>query len=234
MGEVEVQDHSAAFYKIRYSGWGHVYHRDLVYDLMEGAHGKVLDAGCGPGFVSALYPHSDITGIDLSQGMLKDHPGKHYLMSVCNLPPHWDAQYDFVLCRSLLHHLPDHKSGLKEMARVLKPGGRIAFLETNKSVLATLIRQRTQHGGRFSEYHHSFKDTELIRDIRAHFVIDEVKYVGFLAYPLWGFRDLIDFQRYLPGKSFLYYATQAIDEGLSHVPLVRKLSWAIMVRGHRA
>lgn len=231
--EVEVQDHSSAYYEVRYSGYGRRYHQDLITHLMAEAENKTLDAGCGTGFVSALYPSLDITGIDISEGMLAKHQG-HWLKMDAMEMSFADQSFDFILCRSLLHHLPDHRKGLGEMRRVLKPGGKITFLETNKSVLATLIRKLTQHGDRFSEYHHSFQDTELIQDIGSYFMIDAIHYVGFLAYPLFGFPDIINFQPLIPFKSITYPLCMKLDTLLGDTPWLKRLSWALCLHAHKA
>ena len=227
-----IQDYSSLYYKIRYSGYGLKYHTFLIEKLMKGMTGRGLDCGCGVGLVSKLYPNIDITGIDISDGMLASNNGKWVKMDAqaMTFERRW---FDFILCRSLLHHLPDHQQGLSEMRRVLKPGGKVAFLETNQSWLATQVRQRTQHGDRFSAFHRSFKDTELIRDIERYFVVDEVRYEGFLQYPIYGFPDILDIAKYVPLNRFVYPLTGMVDSWLSQVPMLRRLSWALLIRAHK-
>ena len=41
--------------------------------------------------------------------------------------PFADASFDIVFCRSVLHHLDGHERTMREMARVLKPGGKMLF-----------------------------------------------------------------------------------------------------------
>lgn len=236
--EVEVQDHSAQYYTIRYSGYGRRYHEWLVDWLMREMppDGGILDVGCGTGFVSECYwpKNYNITGIDLSPGMLhENYWPQQFLGDVCAMT-FLDNYFDGVICRSLLHHLHNHRKGLSEMHRVLKPGGKVAFLETNKSVIATLVRRFTQHGDRFSQYHHSFKDTELLADISEWFTITDVQYLGFLCYPLFGFRDILDFSRIIPLKRFIYPLAQGVDTCLSQVPILNRLSWAIGIHAHKS
>ena len=232
LDESAVQDHSAAYYDQRYTGWGRRYHTRLVQYLLRDASGYVLDAGCGTGFASQVRPDLNMLGIDISHGMLAKHPGQNQWMDVQQMTfeRRW---FDFILCRSLLHHLPDHQQGLSEMRRVLKPGGKVAFLETNQSWLATQVRKRTQHGDRFSAFHRSFKDTELIRDIERYFVVDEVRYEGFLQYPIYGFPDILDIAKYVPLNRFVYPLTGMVDSWLSQVPMLRRLSWALLIRAHK-
>ena len=145
-----------------------------------------------------------------------------------------DESFDFILCRSLLHHLPNHRDALQEMFRALKPDGHIAFWETNAGRLAQWVRARTQHGDRFTEYHHAFSAKELVADISEWFSVDEVQHQGFIGYPLFGFPDILDLQRWIPGKRWVFPATMAVDRWLGRVPLVQQMSWALGIRAHKA
>ena len=225
MSELEVQDHVADYYvEKRYKGYGFKYHSKVISELMEGVHGKILDCGCGCGFVSDLYPELDIVGIDISPGMLKHHKGKHLLASADNIP-FGDNHFDSVVCRSVLHHLPETEKALREIKRVLKPGGTLVCWETNKSWLAELVRRRTQHGDHFSEYHHSFDNLPEL--ISHHFRDMVVKYQGFIAYPLYGFPDILPLYRY---TWFLFRPLMVLDSLLSRIPFIRRLGFAVMIR----
>ena len=234
MGELEVQDYSSSYYEKRYSGYGKRYHQETIQWLTENLSGMVLDAGCGNGFVSECRPDLNIVGIDLSKGMLKHYRGLVcHVMDVCNMSIRWNKEFNGIICRSLLHHLPLHDKALSEMYRVLRLGGNISFWETNKSAIATRIRSKTQHGDRFSNYHHSFKASELISSISKWFEIDEVRYMGFLQYPLYGFPDIIDFSRYIPFNSAIYIATREIDRIISNIPILNRTSWSIGIKAHK-
>jgi SAM-dependent methyltransferase len=140
--------------------------------------------------------------------------------------PFPDGQFDFVLCRALLHHLENPSVGLKEMYRVLKPGGTFSCWDPNAATLATTFRKMFQKTERFSHLHHSFKDEELFKMIEdAGFQITEKRYIGFLAYPLCGFPDIKDFK--IPlwfGRNLI-----SIDDLISKTPL-KKLAWSLMIR----
>lgn len=225
MSEIEVQDHVADYYvEKRYKGLGLEYHKRIITEMMEGINGKILDVGCGVGVVNDLYPDYDITGIDCSPGMLRHHKGKHILASA-NEIPFPDGSFDSVVCRSVLHHLPDPKIALAEIKRVLKPGGKFVCWETNKSWIATVVRRLTQHGDHFSEYHTAFSDLPSL--VRKYFCGVEVKYQGYIGYPLYGFPDILDIGRHIPSA---FNAWMRVDEMLSHSPL-KKLGFAVMIKG---
>ena len=228
-----VQDYVSRFYKERYSGTGFLYHSRIVTQMLDGIKfrdgrysDKVLDVGCGTGFVSNLYPNFDITGIDISDGMLAQNP-HIWKKAAAEDIPFKDDTFDFVLCRSLLHHLEDPTIGLKEMVRVLKPGGKWVCWDPNAAFLATLFRKLFQKTERFSHLHHSFTDKELFSMIEsAGLRITEKKYIGFLAYPLIGFPDIKNFN--IPiglGRKLI-----TLDDLISRTPL-KKMAWSLMARG---
>lgn len=226
--EQEVQDHVSDYYAdIRYQGYGLKYHTHVIQGLMDGSSGKILDVGCGTGIIRDLYPENDITGIDISPGMLKYHKGKFVQGSADNMPFD-NNSFDFIVCRSLLHHLPDAEAGLIEMKRVLRPGGKIVMWETNKSWLAEAIRKRTQHGDHFSEFHTSFSDLPAL--VSEYFSVQGIKFEGFLAYGLWGFPDIVNFSRFIP--HCLYKASIQLDEILSHT-LLKKLAFAVRIKARK-
>jgi hypothetical protein len=57
--------------------------------------------------------------------------------------------------------------------------------------------------------------------------------MGYIAYPMVGFPDLIDFGRWLP-LNLLSPALLAMDRALSKVPGLRCLGWGLIVKARRA
>jgi len=227
-----VQDYVSLWYKVRYSGTGFLYHSRIVTDMLsdikfkDGRYSdKVLDLGCGTGFVSQLYPSFDITGIDISDGMLALNPHKWVKGSAENIPfP--DNHFDFVVCRSLLHHLEDPIIGLKEAFRVLKPGGKFVCWDPNKAFFATLFRKIFQRTERFSHLHHSFTSDMLFRMIEdVGFKITEKRYIGFLAYPLLGFPDIKNFN--IP----VWIGRKLIElDNLIGKTFLKQMAWSLLVK----
>ena len=189
---------------------------------------KVLDVGCGTGLISQLYPNFDITGIDISDGMLSNNPHK-WIKAPAEELPFPDNTFDYVVCRSLLHHLDDPLEGLIEMYRVLKSGGKWVCWDPNHGVIYGIIRHIFQHTDRFSHLHRSFKDDDLFAMIEeAGFKITEKRYIGYLAYPLLGFPDIVQFPISIGFGKFLIW----LDEQISKTPL-KKLSWSLMVKAEK-
>lgn len=220
--EISVQNRVADYYvNSRYTGYSLQYHTSIIEKMMEGAHGRILDVGCGTGLISLLYPELDITGIDVSPGMLRHHKGKHILASVEKMPFR-NNHFDFVVCRSVLHHLPDIRAGLREIRRVLKPGGKLVCWETNKGWLAHIVRSVTQHGDHFSEYH---AKEGVLAPIRDYFNVSNVKFGGFLGYLLCGFPDIVKIPRVITAH---WKTLMKADDGIPQW-LMEKIGFYVMV-----
>ncbi|MDE2165544.1 MAG: class I SAM-dependent methyltransferase [Alphaproteobacteria bacterium] len=104
------------------------------------AQARVLDLGCGGGHVSfAVAPQvREVVAYDLSPEMLEVVARAARERGLDNLTtqrgmaerlPFADASFDFVLSRYSAHHWRDLDAGLRETARVLKPGGVAAFAD---------------------------------------------------------------------------------------------------------
>jgi demethylmenaquinone methyltransferase/2-methoxy-6-polyprenyl-1,4-benzoquinol methylase len=131
--------------------------RRTVRALELGARPIVLDLATGTGDLAAaiLAKHADgtILGVDPSQGMLDIAERKfakrglgdrvELRLGDAEAIPLDDASVDAVTIAFGLRNVPDRPLGLREMARVLRPGGRIAILELGQPkgrVLGPLAR----------------------------------------------------------------------------------------------
>jgi SAM-dependent methyltransferase len=102
---------------------------------------RVLDVGCGMGRYT--FPLAErglqVEGLDLSQALLDRldafNAGRHNIPLHCtdiiDLPTTLDRRFDAVVGFFTLHHLHDLRASFAAMTRLVKPGGRIAFLEPN-------------------------------------------------------------------------------------------------------
>lgn len=110
---------------------------------------SILDVGSGPGFYTELLlenlPHSHITDLEVDEkliGIAEKRLENYYYLnrldfrreSVLNNRIK-DNSYDFAICRFLLQHVNNPFKVVKEIYRVLKPGGIIAVIDNDKSLM---------------------------------------------------------------------------------------------------
>ena len=107
-----------------------------------------LDIGCGGGIITEdLAKFSDnVNGIDLSQASLntaKQHAKEaglsiHYQHAAAESLPFNDNTFDLVTCCDVLEHVDDLGLVIKEINRVLKPGGTFVFDTINRTLMSYL------------------------------------------------------------------------------------------------
>ncbi len=92
---------------------------------------QALDAGCGPGIVTAALRRAGLraVGVDLTEAMLREarHSGGDYVRGDLDRLPFKTGAFDLALCRNTLHHLSDPGRALEELGRVVRPGGRVVI-----------------------------------------------------------------------------------------------------------
>jgi ubiquinone/menaquinone biosynthesis C-methylase UbiE len=118
---------------------------------------RVLDVGCGTGVLARtaadrVAAESQVTGLDRNEGMLtvarRLQPKIDWRQGDATALPFRDASYDVVMSQFALMYFPDRIAALKEMVRVLRPGGRLAiavwgpYERATSYVILTEITQR--------------------------------------------------------------------------------------------
>ena len=110
------------------------YARDLIERARPiGPSARILDLGCGTGIVGRqlrerLGGAARIAGLDLHAGMLavaRDRaPDVDWREGDATAMPFEDHGFDLVLCQQMLQFVPDRAAAVREVRRVLAPGGR--------------------------------------------------------------------------------------------------------------
>lgn len=130
--------------------------------------GTVLDVACGPGLYTRRLardlPEGLAIGFDLSKPMLRQATRKSSHLPVAFVRgdahelPYPDGTFDSVICLAALYLIPQPHQVIAEMARVLKPGGKILVWTTLDIIFfrPTWIRRLLHAGG-----HHVFGRNEV-------------------------------------------------------------------------
>jgi ubiquinone/menaquinone biosynthesis C-methylase UbiE len=114
---------------------------------------SILDVGSGAGqilghLLKRTHPETRLVAFDLSHQMLRrartrlgsDRPS--YVTGDLTQLPFADASFDCITCGWVIEHLPDPRPGLRELSRVLLPGGRLLLLAT-EDTLPGMVVSRT-------------------------------------------------------------------------------------------
>ena len=115
----------------------------LAEALEPAARGRILEVGCGRGrFLRALqarFPEADLTGCDFAPELLADlPPGISSLRAGMLALPLPDASFDGVYMVEALEHALVPETAIRELCRVIRPGGRAAIIDKNRRALGRL------------------------------------------------------------------------------------------------
>jgi SAM-dependent methyltransferase len=158
---------------------------------------RILDLGCGVGhlltWLSAHAP-ARYEGLDLSLGSLgrARAAGRDVIAGDAEALPLRDGSYDAVVCNGAAHHLPDLAAALREIHRVLRPGGRLLLFEPVDSPLAGAVRQTLFRRSRYESpadlaHKADFSEAAVVAALReAGFSAVATSAHDVVAYPLSG------------------------------------------------
>jgi len=102
----------------------------------------MLDLGCGTGRALQLVPTA--LGADASREMLLKAPHGRTACARAGALPFRSGAFHALLCSNSFHHYPEPKATLREIRRVLAPGGRAVLIDPN---LEHPLARLTVYGG---------------------------------------------------------------------------------------
>jgi len=122
--------------------------RRITIDETVRSGDRVLDACCGTGdlAIGARARGADVVGLDFSERMLerarRKEPAIEWVRGDLLALPFDDASFDSATVGFGVRNVEDLEAGLRELRRVLRPGGRLGILEltTPRGALAPFYR----------------------------------------------------------------------------------------------
>ncbi len=115
------------------------------------AHARVLDVGSGPGWLAMLLARQaevdSVTGIDLSSDMVRSAreaaeargSDVQFLQADAAEMPFADAEFDIVVSMLSMHHWDDPLGVLREIHRVLAPGGKMLLVDLRRDAFPIML-----------------------------------------------------------------------------------------------
>lgn len=148
---------------------------------------RVLDAGCGNGYLASLVAVPELVAVDSSPAAVEATAARGIDARLADVQvlPFPDGAFGAVMCNWMLYHVPDRARAIAELARVLRPGGRLVGCYNRRGHLSELWRRYEDDDG--------FGCEQGAEELRARFERVEVRPTGGEA--LWETREAL--QAYL-------------------------------------
>ena len=132
-----MRDHTyPIMFRIEESHWWYTGRRKILSSFVEDIcrrvtdrRSRILDVGCGTGAnLLMLSKYGDAEGVDVSEDALafcRERGLENVKLGAAEELPYDDGTFDLVTALDVVEHLDDDLAGLREMRRVLRPGGRV-------------------------------------------------------------------------------------------------------------
>ncbi len=184
-------------YQVEESHWWYIGRRQIIATFVqqicskiEGHRPHILDVGCGTGAnLILLSQFGDAEGVDVSPDALafcRERGIENVRLGAAEALPYEDGTFDLVTAFDVVEHMDDDVAGLREMRRVLRPGGRILLFVPTFMFLWGVQDEVSNHRRRY-------RLSELGRVVRqAGFEVERATYanITFLA-PIFLVRKLM-------------------------------------------
>ena len=209
----------------------------------------LLDLGCGAGENSVYFAKKGALCVasDYSPGMVEvalqlaaannvKIQGRTMNAIALDCP---DNTFDFVYASNLLHHLPDPHAAIREMHRVLKPGGKACFWDPLKHNPIINVYRRMATSVRTED--ETPLDINIVDFVKSHF--SQTTYDTFWLATLWIFLRFYLIEKVDPNKERYwkkiiieqarlapqYRRLEKLDVILKKLPLMKRFAWNIAV-----
>lgn len=197
-----------------------------VYFAMKGAHCVASDYS--PGMVDIALKLAAKNGVQIQ--------GKGINAMAIDYP---DNTFDIVYASNLLHHIPDPEMTIREIHRVLKPGGRMCFWDPLKHNPVINVYRRMATAVRTED--ETPLDINLVDFVRSHF--SNTRYDTFWIATLWIFLRFYLIEKVNPNderywKKIIiehdrlrptYCRLEKVDKLLKYIPGMKRMAWNLAI-----
>jgi SAM-dependent methyltransferase len=179
--------------------------RITIDAVLEARPRRILDVGCGTGDLAeriARESGADVVAVDLSPRMVELTAARGIDARVGDAQelPYADGAFDCALAAWMLYHVPDVGRALGELARVLRPGGRLVAVTNSNDHLREL---RELVGRPRPSWTFSAEDAE--EQLRRSFArVERREAYGWIRFP-----GPAEVREYLDATSWLWQEAQA-------------------------
>lgn len=208
--------------------------KQMLWKQLDFAQGmKILDFGSGEGDTSAhLATCNEVTAVEPSEAMLVSRAEGSYtqlhggIELVQTMP---ENSFDMVVCHCVLEYVDDKEAYLRELARLVKPGGYLSLVKHNRpgrvmqmTVLLNdfAMANRLLDGGSGT--------TSKFGDIRYYEDVDALRWLpGFSCERCWGARTFWDLQQKQECHTDPAWQQQmlALEERVSTIPAYQNIAF---------
>lgn len=149
MNQLDFDEKTAKKLEAMYRSRDVLRRRAIVREALGAQPGeRIIDVGCGPGFYVAelleeVGSEGSVLGIDSAEAMLalaarrcEGHQNASFARADATSLPAADSSFDAALSVQVMEYVPDVRSALKEISRVLRPGGRIVIWDVDWETLS--------------------------------------------------------------------------------------------------
>jgi SAM-dependent methyltransferase len=210
---------------------------------------RLLDLGCGAGENSVYFAKQGARCVasDYSPGMVEvalqlaaangvKIEGRTMNAIALDCP---DNTFDFVYASNLLHHLPEPETAIREMHRVLKPGGKACFWEPLRHNPIINVYRRLATSVRTED--ETPLDINIVKFVQAQF--SRTTYDTFWLATLWIFLRFYLIEKVDPNQERYwkkiiieqarlepeYRRLEKLDVILKKMPLMKRFAWNLAV-----
>lgn len=172
-----------------------VHRVQAVIDSLEMSGGNAVDVGCGSGFSSVLLSRkaSSVVAVDVGAHMvriaghlakLNEAPVAGVIADASKPLPFPDAYFDGLISIEMIEHIVDWRASVREMVRVVRPGGRLVISTPGRYGLAQMIKTILVKAGlwKLGTYEWFIPRRQMIRELEGLGVrVTAVKHAVFTA-----------------------------------------------------